>query len=270
MSSSPPSGEWRWDAQCYSENSSAQRGWAQELFAKLLLNGAESVLDIGCGDGRVSRELARLVPRGEVVGVDNSPSMIEKACASEQIPGAGSGSFLLMDARELSFTERFDVAFSNAALHWVIDQRPVLRGVARALKLGGRLLFQMGGKGNAAGVVEVFEELRQSDPWRRYFERFRFPWGFYDPQEYRGLCEETGLRVSRAELLPRDMRYPSAGGFAGWIRTTWMPYTHQVPAELREGLIWQAVELYRRRHPAQGGEGVCVAMVRLEVEARRG
>ncbi|MFI5368535.1 MAG: class I SAM-dependent methyltransferase, partial [Spirochaetia bacterium] len=120
----------RWDAEEYARNSSAQLGWARELIAKLDLEGHEHVLDIGCGDGKVSAELARHVPRGKVVGVDSSEDMIQLARAAFFPAAQGSLSFMLRDARDLGFEEEFDVVFSNATLHWVKDHRAVLRSVA--------------------------------------------------------------------------------------------------------------------------------------------
>jgi trans-aconitate methyltransferase len=181
-----------------------------ELIERLAPRQGESVLDIGCGDGRVSAELARRTPGGRVVGVDSSPEMIEKARASFPPDIHRNISFEIMDARSLAFQDSFDAAFSNAALHWVKDHPTVLRGTARALKRGGRLLFQMGGRGNGEAVFEVAQAMIAEDRWRQYFE-----------------------------------------GFAGWIRTTWMPYTQRVPEHLREPFIREAAARYAARHPME-------------------
>ena len=111
--------QFHWDAEEYAKNSAAQLGWAQELIAKLALKGDEFILDIGCGDGKVSAELARRVPRGGVTGIDSSLDMIQKARSA--FPATANLSFALKDAREFGFESRFDVVFSNATLHWVKD-----------------------------------------------------------------------------------------------------------------------------------------------------
>jgi trans-aconitate 2-methyltransferase len=257
----------RWDAEEYARNSAAQLGWARELIGKLRLAGSESVLDIGCGDGRVSAELARKVPRGTVVGCDSSPDMIGKACAAFPPAHNPNLDFRLMDARALDFPERFDVAFSNAALHWVKDQRAVLRGVARSLWPGGRLLFQMGGRGNGEEIFAAARIVMESLPWRAFFEGFTPPMAFYGPDEYVPWCIEAGLRVLRAELLPKDMRQNGKDGLAGWVRTTWMPFTDRVPAGRREEFIRETVDRYVKTHPLNARGEAIVRMVRLEVEA---
>ena len=119
----------KWNAEDYAKNSSAQLKWAQELIEKLALQGGESVLDIGCGDGKITSQLALAADNGNVVGIDQSEEMIR--LASERFPSAKypNLSFLCMDATGISLSRKFDVGFSNAALHWVKDHAKALRGV---------------------------------------------------------------------------------------------------------------------------------------------
>jgi len=259
--------DYSWDADQYARNSAAQFSWAEELIGKLALRGDERILDLGCGDGKVTAELARRVPRGDVMGVDSSEDMVRKA--TEAFPPS-SGlrlSFLRMDARELSFTEEFDVVFSSAVLHWVKDHGPVLSGVSRSLKPGGRLLFQMGGKGNGEEIFSVAADVVRTAGWEHHFRGFEFPWGFFGPQEYAPWLSRAGLVARRIELFPRDMRQKGRDGLLGWVRTTWMPYTERLPENLREQFLAQVADRYLEVHPlTQQGEAV-VRMVRLEVEA---
>jgi trans-aconitate methyltransferase len=260
---------YQWDAEEYARSSAAQQGWGLELVDKLALRGDEAVLDIGCGDGRITAEIARRVPRGSVVGIDNSPEMIERARDAWPAARHPGLTFELADAQALSFAARFEVAFSSAALHWVRDHRAVLRGVARALRPGGRILFQMGGRGNGAAVFAAALQLTAAPAWRAWFEGFEFPWSFPDPEEYAGWCAEAGLRARRVELVPKTMRQAGVEGLAAWIRTTWMPYTERVPAERREAFIAEAAARYAAAHPPDAEGMLSIAMVRLEIEADR-
>ncbi|MBN2144620.1 MAG: class I SAM-dependent methyltransferase [Candidatus Aureabacteria bacterium] len=126
----------------------------------------EPVLDIGCGDGKVTALLALSVPQGSVTGIDNSEKMI--SFAQENFPSSRcpNSNFIRMDAADLIFREQFDVVYFNAALHWIKDRTSVLRGVEKSLKSSGRLLFQMGGKGNAKDILDIVEALVSEDPWR--------------------------------------------------------------------------------------------------------
>jgi trans-aconitate 2-methyltransferase len=257
----------KWNAEDYAKNSAEQLRWAQELMAKLALRGCESVLDIGCGDGKVSAQLALAAKGGHVRGIDLSADMIR--LASKNYPAAKNPnlSFLQMDAADIRLSEKFDIAFSTAALHWVKDQTAVLRGVHACLKPGGRVLFQMGGRGNAADVLRAIEKIRLAPRWRQCFAGFTPPYHFYGPQEYDAWLRECGFSPVRVELMPKDMRHQGLEGFTGWLRTTWFPYTDPLPAELREAFLTELVEAYTTENPPDRQGLVHVKMVRLEVEA---
>ena len=259
--------KYSWDAEEYAKHSSPQLEWAKELIPKLKLTGNEALLDIGCGDGKITAQIASCLPRGCVVGIDNSEEMINLARGKFPQTACPNVSFQVMDARKLSFTEQFDRVFSNAALHWIIDHRPVLEGVCRALKPDGKLLFQMGGKGNACGTLAVLDELMAEDRWSRFFEGFMFPYGFYATDEYEVWLREARLKPERVELLQKDMKLLGKEGLAGWVRTTWLPYTARLPAELREEFVGEIVDRYVKTHPLDSSGNVHAAMVRLEVEA---
>jgi trans-aconitate methyltransferase len=175
--------------------------------------------------------------------------------------------FQCEDARRLSFRDMFDVVFSNAALHWVLDHRSVLEGIAIALTRGGRTLLQMGGRGNAADVITAAEHLRISNAWREYFSNFTSPYGFYGPEEYREWLKDAGLNAARVELLPKDMVYERREDFEAWIRTTWLPYIERVPDEERESFISALAASYLDNVPPGTDGRIHVRMARLEVEA---
>jgi trans-aconitate 2-methyltransferase len=259
----------RWDAADYHHHSSAQQTWARELFAKLDLAGDEYVLDVGSGDGKITAELAEQLPRGVIVGIDASAEMV--AFARDTVPPERYPrlTFERMDARELTFEDEFDVVFSNATLHWVVDHRPVLAGIARALRPGGRTLLQMAGEGNARDVVAAMDLVCAEPHWCGCFDGFTFPYGFHAPVAYGAWLVEAGLTPRRVELVPKDMTQAGGAGLAGWIRTTWLPYLERVPEERRPELIEAVVSRYLAAHPPDADGLVHVAMTRLEVEATR-
>ncbi|MBI5016057.1 MAG: class I SAM-dependent methyltransferase [Deltaproteobacteria bacterium] len=149
------------------------------------------------------------VPRGRVVGVDSSAEMI--ALVRERFPPNRHPNlrFYEADARALRFEGEFDVVFSSAAPHWVLDHRPVLAGIRRALVPGGRALLQMGGRGNAGNVLAAAERLLAEPKWARRFDRFAFPCGLWGPKEYRPWLARAGLMAVLVELIPKDALYPS-------------------------------------------------------------
>lgn len=259
--------EYQWDAQDYAKNSSQQQLWARELMRKFGLRGDEAVLDVGCGDGKVTAELAAGLPRGTVVGVDVSPAMVE--LAQKRFPPADYPNlhFQREDAAALPFHEEFSAVFSNAVLHWLVDHRPAMRGIAAALKPGGKILLQMGGRGNNAEMMALLGRMTRSERWAGYFEGFAVPYGFYGPEEYAVWLAEAGLRAIRLELIPKDMVHPGREGLAGWVRTTKIPYTQRLPEELRPVFINEVLDAYLAEMPLDAQGNAHISMVRLEVEA---
>ena len=256
-----------WDARDYVAHSSAQQEWARELIERLKLRGDETVLDLGCGDGRATALIAERLPDGSVLGVDKSANMI--ALAKERFPPARHPNlrFRQMDATRLELPRAFDVAFSSAALHWVRDHEAMLRGVRRSLRPEGRLLFQMGGRGNAAEAVAVVDEVVARPRWRNTFDGFASPYHFTSPEDYEAWLPRAGFRLARTELFPKDMRHADREAFLGWLRTTWFPYTDRLPTELRNTFLDDVAAAYTIAVPPDAEGVIHVRMVRLEVEA---
>jgi len=157
-----------WNPEDYAKNSDAQLKWAQDLRQKLNFQGDESVLDVGCGDGKITADFSAALPKGQVVGVDSSPAMIAYATRTYVASQYPNLAFDCVDARSLNFDREFDLCFSNATLHWVDDHQSFLDGAIRALRSGGRLVTSCGGEGNALDVLQVFSTLVSSESWKDY------------------------------------------------------------------------------------------------------
>lgn len=257
-----------WNPDDYGQHSGAQACWAHELIGKLALAGDERVLDLGCGEGKVTAELAASLSSGSALGLDLSRDMI--AFARERFPLEQYPNlrFVEGDMFDLPFVGEFDVVFSNAALHWVADHGRVFSGIARAIRPGGRVLLQMGGRGNAAPIMAIANEMLAEDPWRKLFGGLAPSYAFYGPKEERELLEAAGLTPLRAELIGKDMAFDLPEGLAGWVRTTWHLYLEPLPEDLRPAFIEEVVNRYVERFPSADGR-IHVPMVRLEVEAVR-
>jgi len=260
---------YNWNGRDYEKHSASQQKWARELIARLSLEGSESLIDIGCGDGKVTAEIAGILKGGSVVGIDSSESMIQlarKRYAANRNPNL---IFILMDVVNLRFDSRFDVVFSNAALHWVKNHRPVVEAFYRCLKPGGRILLQMGGTGNARVLLGILEELIEQPAWRNWFEGFEFPYEFLDADEYLQLLVDAGFTESSTELIEKDMVHDGEDGLKGWIRTTWLPYTQRLPERARDEFVDMAARRYLEQVPLDSAGKAHVDMVRLQAEARK-
>jgi len=249
-----------WNAKDYAQHSKGQELWARELIAKLDLQGNENILDLGCGDGKVTALLAEATS-GKVVGVDKSEAMVALAQKSYT-----NIAFQAIDATTLDFENEFDVVFSNAVLHWVHDHRAVIEGIYRALKKEGKILLQFGGYGNAKEILSVMDTFIAKE-YAHYFKDFEFPYSFPHADVYAVLLEEQGFREVDAKLIPKDMIHDDIEAFKGWIRTTWFPYTDLLDECMREEFIAGFVEAYLELRPLDDEGRVHVDMVRLEVRA---
>jgi trans-aconitate 2-methyltransferase len=245
-----------------------QQEYARKHLSQLELAGGESVLDIGCGDGRLTAEIAQRVPRGRVIGIDSSQDMIAAARRTQQ-PHHNNLTFEAMGAAALSFAAQFDLVFSTSALHWVKDHFAVLEGIKRALKPGGKMYLTFGAKGTLSGLAPVMAALMENPRWKARFENFEVPFGFYGPKDYLPWLDCLGFTVDRLELIERDVTHQGRGVFEGWLRTTAMPYTHRVEPERRQEFLRQIVDDYIARNPIDAQGLVHVRMVNLLVKATK-
>jgi trans-aconitate methyltransferase len=257
----------KWNPADYAMNSSVQQTWARELIARLNLRGDEHVLDVGCGDGKITAEITQAVPHGSATGIDASPQMIEFAKKTFPPREFSNLRFRAMDAQKIKFDREFDVFFSNAALHWVDDHEAILRGAAAVLKPGGRLMVSCGGKGNAQDVFVALQPEMRLHRWREFFRKMPRPYFFYAPGDYEKWLPRFGFAIQKLQLVLKDAAYPGADGFAAWLRTAWIPYVQRVPENLREEFIAAVTQRYLAQHPPDEQGKVHARMVRLEIDA---
>jgi trans-aconitate 2-methyltransferase len=218
------------DGKKYAKASAHQKEWGLELISEFDLEGNEDILDLGCGDGVLTAQVAKLVPRGSVVGIDASQGMIEAA-----LPKASPNlEFLRLDIGNLDFVERFDLVFSNATLHWVKDHRRLLQQVRQALRPGGHLRFNFAGHGNCSHFFAVVREAMALEEFRSFFSAFEWPWYMPPVDEYRVLAESSGLHDVRVWGENADRFFPEAEAMIGWIdQPSLVPFLAHIPHRAR-------------------------------------
>lgn len=227
--------------------SSAKQNWNPELyeashsfvwqFGKGMLDlldpkPGERILDLGCGPGQLTYEIAQ--KGAAVVGLDASPEMIGQA--RQNYPALR---FVLADAALMQFSEEFDAIFSNAALHWMLNASAVASAMARALKPGGRLVAELGGKGNVAHIQAALAAVLprytggEAPPIRTYFPGLA---------EYAAILEAAGFEVRMAQLFDRPTPLEGVPGMAHWLRQfSWYSFDSVPPAQ-RERALAEVVE----------------------------
>ena len=176
-----------WHASDYSHESSLQKELAEKQLARLTLKGNEQILDVGCGDGKITAEIAARVPNGSVLGVDPSSDMIAFATKHFGPPNIKNLRFEVADVRKLKFQNEFDLVVSFNALHWVPEQAQALNSIRAALKPTGRAVLRFVPQGQRTCLEDVIEQTRQSARWSKFFTNFRCPYAHFTPDEYRSL-----------------------------------------------------------------------------------
>jgi len=220
-----------WNAELYEEKHSFVWKMAAGLVDLLEIKAGERILDIGCGTGHLTSQIATL--GAKVVGVDRSAEMIEQA--RKQYPAL---QFEVMDAREIAFAEPFDAVFSNATMHWISEPERVIAGIAKVLRPRGRFVVEFGGKGNIAALMDAVERA-----WRKLGKgAVPRPWYYPSVAEYAGLLEKHELEVTYAMLFDRPTALEDgAQGLRNWLEMFGGVFLESVKPEEREGVI-SAVE----------------------------
>jgi trans-aconitate 2-methyltransferase len=191
-----------WNADDYHRVSGPQVSWAEAILDRLELRGDETVIDAGCGSGRVTKLLLERVPRGRVIGIDGSPEMVARARA--ELADDPRASVVEADLAQLALTdgETVDAIFSNAVFHWVPDHPALFAALARALRSGGRISAQCGGEGNVAGVHAAAVQAAGDAGLADRFGDWPVPWNFAGPQLTRARLAAAGFEAIECWLQP--------------------------------------------------------------------
>jgi trans-aconitate methyltransferase len=243
-----------WDPHSYAQNAGFVAELGRDVVALLAPQTGERVLDLGCGDGALTEQLARA--GCAVVGVDSSAA---------QVAGARARG---LDARVLSgeslpFAAEFDAVFSNAALHWMRAADAVVRSVHRALRPGGRFVGELGGAGN---VQTIRRALTRALARHGVDAASLDPWWFPTPDQYRDLLEQHGFVVTTTSLFPRDTIVPT--DMAGWLMTFAQPFLEPLDDDARRAVLRDVTDAVRPRlYDAE--RGWTVDYVRLRFSATR-
>lgn len=211
-----------WESESYQRDTGFVSELGADVVSWLAPQPAERILDLACGDGVLT---LKLVDSGaEVVGVDSSESFV--TAARERGIDAH-----VIDAQNLTFDREFDAVFSNAALHWMLKPSDVIRGVARALKPGGRFVGEFGGFGNVAAIVTAMQAVGQEmkgDPG------LATPWFFPTVEHYQALLEAEGFAVEKIVSFYRPTPLPT--GMKAWLKVMCSPFFDQFGDRSNEAL----------------------------------
>jgi trans-aconitate 2-methyltransferase len=253
MAPSINKGPREWDAETYDALAFPQFAWGVEVVERLELSGSETALDAGCGSGRVTAELMAKLPNGRLLAVDGSESMIAKA---RQRLG-DDVTYLVADLSGLEIAEPVDLIFSTATFHWITDHDRLFAHLHAALRSGGRLVAQCGGKGNVARHAEAIAAAGSRPEFAPHLAGMEAMWNFASPEETELRLRAAGFSEARCWLEPKPVTPEHPLEFTETV--TLGPHLDRLPEDLRRPFAEAVLEL--------SGEPLTLDYVRLNIEA---
>lgn len=247
-----------WDGQTYDRISGPMQALGQAVLDRLALSGHETVLDAGCGSGRLTEQLTERLPTGKVIAVDASPSMV--AVARERLgPNADIRrvDLLELDLASLGSKEPVDAVFSTATFHWISDHDALFRRLHGVLKPGGRLSAQCGGEGNITELRGRAATVMEREPYASHFITFQPPWHYASAADTEARLRAAGFESAECWLQPAPTEPEHPREFLAAIVLG--PHVQHLPDDLREQFMDEVL--------AELGEPVVVDYVRLNIDA---
>jgi trans-aconitate 2-methyltransferase len=226
----------------------------REVLERLPLAGDETVIDAGCGSGRVTEALLARVPRGRVIGVDASASMVE--AARERL--GDRVNLHVADLASIDLGIQADAILSTATFHWIADHDALFGRLRAHLRPGGRLVAQCGGHGNIASVHAAARATMATDSYAQYFEGWRGPWNFATPEDTERRLKAAGFAETRAGLTERPVTPDDAHAYLTEINLG--AHLQRVPEELRAAFVDDVIERL-------GRAPITIDYVRLNIDA---
>jgi trans-aconitate 2-methyltransferase len=243
------------DARTYHRVSNVHQEWADALLDRLGLRGDETVLDAGCGSGRVTVRLLERLPHGHVIAVDGAPSMVQEA---RELLG-DRATVLLSDLVALELDAPVDAVFSSAVFHWVPDHDALFARLFAALKPGGRLVAQCGGAGNIARFRAHADAVSAREPYATHLAGFTGVWNYQPAEATAQRLTDAGFADVRTWLQPWETTPDEPEAF---VRTICLnPQLERLPAELHDAYVTDVL--------AEAGDPLVLDYVRLNIDARR-
>jgi trans-aconitate methyltransferase len=234
-----------WNAADYERISGLQLAMAEEVLALLDLNGTHCILDIGCGNGKITAEIAAQVPHATVLGVDPSHEMIEFASGRYDRAIYPNLRFEIADARSLPYREEFDLVVSFNALHWIPQQDEALQSIYAVMKAGARAQLRMVCKGGRKSLEHVLGETCFSSRWARYFEQFHKPYMHLTPEAYSELARRNGLQVLHVQYEDKSWDFKTRSAFEAFGSVTFVEWTRFLPAQEKPTFVEDVLGRYR-------------------------
>lgn len=221
--------------------------FAQETIKEIDIKPTNKILDIGCGDGRITLDLAKMVPQGRIVGTDLSDEMVAFAKKKYLSSDRNNLEFMVMDAEKNTFTHQFDMAISFFCLQWVRNQLSVLKGIKNALVPGGKVVLTLPLISDAERVIGT---IALSEKWGSYFTNFENPRIDFEPRAYAKWLEDAGLEKEALKEKVLSYEFGSQRDAELFLKAC-MPHVKKLPESKQDEFLADVVTSSLKDHSAK-------------------
>ncbi len=243
----------KWDAEKYDAVKAPQVDAGRELIALAGVRENDAVLDLGCGTGKLTIELARLAAKGNVVGIDPSEEMLERARAVSA--GARNVSLIKAAAEDMGFSERFDLVFSNSALQWVKDQHRALGLTYNSLRKNGRIAFQLPAKNFCVEFFDYIEKAVALLGYERFYYGWQSPWRFPARDDFADMLSRAGFQSIDVSYKDYHLRFSGVPDVVNWWSSAGLrPYLAALPEGAQQHFKEAFAEGFERNRTDKGIE----------------
>lgn len=251
-----------WNAHDYYENSQAQIKWAIDFIKRMDLNGVQSLLDVGCGDGKITYYLKQEYPHISIAGVDKSPEMI--ALAKDLHPQID---FRVDDAQSLHFPNPVNAIVSFSCFHWISQPLQALQAFSNKLLQNGKLYILCAPQ-VPNNMKSILDHVRSSEQWSPYFKHFHDPMHVVNLEEAKSMLSQAGLHSKRMELVRIPVEFATKEQFKHWIKA-WASPIRVLDSSLHDPFMEDVFKRYLHIHPQQQQDPILYHDLILEIEAEK-
>jgi len=260
-------GSHNWEAEKYHVHSTAQKSAANLLLQSMQLEGREHVLDVGCGDGKITAQIAKSLTTGTVLGIDTSQKMVEfaeKTFPRNKFPNLF---FLTQDARSFRYNEKFDTVFSSFALQWLDNPDAFFKCAFESLNSAGYIAATI--PLGVSSELEIAISTTISLPeWSKYFHGFSTDWHFLSAEQYHRLLDKHHFVPTLFNVVHQLETYPSRQDFEEYV-IQWFSYMRPLPQHLKQIFFKQVIDTYLAFIPSYNNREVCFKFLRLDFIAKK-
>lgn len=231
-----------WKPEGYNKNSSVQYSAANELLEQVDIQKSKSILDIGCGDGKITVEFAKKAPKAKIFAIDKSEEMIKFCKNNYSSKNNKNISFSVMSAEKIHTSQKFDLIFSSFSLHFILNIEKFLKRSREIVEANG-LFIAIIPQGIPLRLSRILNKMMRSSNWATYFKNFKKNWNFHSKQKIKNILESNGLKVITLERKMYKHCFTSKEKFKFYLMFSF-PHLSYIPGNLCEKFLEEVAEQY--------------------------